>query len=123
VDNPAAMEARTRKFQILDLIRNVLTRLGVLTANPIAFLVVALYAVAWLVFSLETFEWHGVVTLATLSMTLFIQRATHRDTQALHAKLDELLHAQQAASNALTRIDEKEPEDIEQSRTVARRHD
>jgi low affinity Fe/Cu permease len=101
----------------------VLTRLGVLTANPIAFLVVALYAVAWLVFSLETFEWHGVVTLATLSMTLFIQRATHRDTQALHAKLDELLHAQQAASNALTRIDEKEPEDIEQSRTVARRHD
>jgi low affinity Fe/Cu permease len=123
VDNPAAMEARTRKFQILDLIRNVLTRLGVLTANPIAFLVVALDAVAWLVFSLETFEWHGVVTLATLSMTLFIQRATHRDTQALHAKLDELLHAQQAASNALTRIDEKEPEDIEQSRTVARRHD
>jgi low affinity Fe/Cu permease len=123
VDNPAAMEARTRKFQILDLIRNVLTRLGVLTANPIASLVVALYAVAWLVFSLETFEWHGVVTLATLSMTLFIQRATHRDTQALHAKLDELLHAQQAASNALTRIDEKEPEDIEQSRTVARRHD
>jgi low affinity Fe/Cu permease len=123
VDNPAAMEARTRKFQILDLIRNVLTRLGVLTANPIAFLVVALYAVAWLVFSLETFEWHGVVTLATLSTTLFIQRATHRDTQALHAKLDELLHAQQAASNALTRIDEKEPEDIEQSRTVARRHD
>lgn len=123
MDNPAAMEARTRKFQILDLIRNVLTRLGVLTANPIAFLVVALYAVAWLVFSLETFEWHGVVTLATLSMTLFIQRATHRDTQALHAKLDELLHAQQAASNALTRIDEKEPEDIEQSRTVARRHD
>jgi low affinity Fe/Cu permease len=26
-------------------------------------------------------------------MTLLIQRATHRDTQAIHAKLNELLHA------------------------------
>ncbi len=26
-------------------------------------------------------------------MTLFIQRAEHRDTQAIHAKLDELLQS------------------------------
>jgi low affinity Fe/Cu permease len=48
-------------------------------------------------------------------MTLLIQRAEHRDTQALQAKLDELLHVQRGA-NALTRIDEKEPEDIEHHR-------
>ena len=39
-----------------------------------------------------------------------------RDTQAVHAKLDELLHAAKAARNAITRIDEQEPEDIERHR-------
>ena len=37
----------------------------------------------------------------------------HRDTQAIHAKLDELLKAQPNASEKLARIDEKEPEEIE----------
>jgi low affinity Fe/Cu permease len=44
----------------------------------------------------------------------------HHDTQAIQAKLDELLHAQRNADNSLTRIDEKEPEDIERHRTEAR---
>jgi hypothetical protein len=35
-------------------------------------------------------------------------------------KLDELLHAHGRADNALTRIDEKEPEDIERHRDQAR---
>ena len=35
-----------------------------------------------------------------------------RDTQALQAKLDELLHAHNQANNALTKIDDQEPEDI-----------
>jgi low affinity Fe/Cu permease len=56
-------------------------------------------------------------------MTLFIQRAEHRDTQAVHAKLDELLHAQQRARDGITRIDEKEPEDIERHRERARKDD
>jgi len=56
-------------------------------------------------------------------MTLLIQRAEHRDTQALQAKLDELLHVQRGADNALTRIDEKEPEDIEHHRAKARGSD
>jgi hypothetical protein len=37
--------------------------------------------------------------------------------------MDELLHAQRAASNALTRIDDEEPEDIEKARTAARQDD
>ena len=36
-------------------------------------------------------DWHAVATLATWLMTLVIQRAEHRDTQAIHGKLDELL--------------------------------
>jgi low affinity Fe/Cu permease len=60
---------------------------------------------------------------ATWFMTLLIQRAEHRDTQAIHAKLDELLHVQAAARDALTRIDDEEPEDIERHREEARRQD
>ena len=62
-------------------------------------------------------------TLSVWLMTLFIQRATHRDTQSLHAKLDELLHAQSEASNRLTMIDTEDPEDIEKHRRLARAAD
>src|SRR6476659_3762489 len=70
-----------------------LTRLGVYTANPLAFLVLVTYAALWYLFKPETFEWHAVATLATWGMTLVIQRAEHRDTQAIHAKLDDEGHA------------------------------
>ena len=107
----------------MEFIRHGLTKLGVFAANPLAFLALALYGAAWIIASPSTFEWHAVATLATFMMTLLIQRATHRDTQAIHAKLDELLHAHQAASNALTHIDKEEPEDIEQARKAARQDD
>jgi hypothetical protein len=54
---------------------------GVLAARPAAFVVFALYALAWIVFG-NGFEWHSFATLATWAMTLVIQRAEHRDTQA-----------------------------------------
>ena len=97
-------------------LRSSLTRLGVLTSHPAAFLVVAVYAVSWWFFSPHTLEWHAVATLATLCMTLFIQRAEHRDTQAIHAKLDELLRAEGRARNELTHLDDEEPEEIEEHR-------
>jgi low affinity Fe/Cu permease len=97
-------------------IRSALTKLGVLSAHPAAFLVVLAYTGAWLVFEPETFDWHGVATIATWTMTLFIQRAEHRDTQAIHAKLDELLKAQEGASDRLKDVDEEEPEEIEEVR-------
>jgi low affinity Fe/Cu permease len=43
------------------------------------------------------------------AMTVVIQRAEHRDTQALHAKLDEILHALGDARNEITRMDEEGP--------------
>ena len=56
-------------------------------------------------------------------MTLLIQRTEHRDTQGLQAKLDELLHAHSHANSALTKIDDKEPEEIVRHRTEARAGD
>jgi low affinity Fe/Cu permease len=40
----------------------------------------------------------------------------HRDTQAIHAKLDELLSANKRARTEVARIDEQEPEEIEKVR-------
>lgn len=94
---------------------HILTRLGVYTASPIAFLVLITYAALWYAFKPETFEWHAVATLATWGMTLVIQRAEHRHTQAIHAKLDEILHAMGDARNELTRVDE---ENLRKSRSA-----
>jgi len=93
-----------------------LTLIGTIAASPWAFTTVAVYAVLWLIFDPGSFNWHGIATLATWCMTLFIQRSEHRDTQAIHAKLDELLKTHPNASNKLTRIDDEEPEEIESYR-------
>lgn len=61
-------------------------------------------------------EWHSVATMAKWAMTLFIQRAEHRHTQALHAKLDELLKVHGDAEDDLTRLDDEDAEEVEQKR-------
>jgi low affinity Fe/Cu permease len=99
-------------------IRQSLTALGVFTAHPAAFVIVAVYGVLWFIFQPNTFDWHGIATLAVWLMTLLIQRAEHRDTQAIHAKLDELLHAQAGARPEVMKADQEEPEDIEKSRKI-----
>src|SRR5687767_11164814 len=110
--------AGARRFLMsMDTFRRALTQLGVLSAHPAAFLVVAVYGTLWLMFDRENFGWHAVAVLATWGMTLLIQRAEHRDTQAIHAKLDELIHAQAKAHNELIHIDDEEPEDIERLRS------
>ena len=97
-------------------IRTLLTHLGVLTSRPGVFFVIAVYAALWLVFSPETLEWHSIATLATWMMTVFIQRAAHRDTQAIHAKLDHLLDKIEPADGNLAELDRMQPEDIEKFR-------
>jgi hypothetical protein len=54
---------------MFDKIRRNLTRIGELTTQPAAFAVVALYAIAWWVFSPSTFGWSAIATLATWMMT------------------------------------------------------
>jgi low affinity Fe/Cu permease len=77
---------------------------------------VLIYAALWFVFERESFDWHAVATLATWMMTLVIQRSEHRDTQAIHAKLDDLLRANEKAQTDLAKIDSQEPEEIEEYR-------
>jgi low affinity Fe/Cu permease len=104
-------------------VRYGLTRLGVLAAHPAVFFVVVIFVGLWLVFDWKNFGWAGIATVTTLFMTLLIQRAEHRDTQAIHAKLDELLRANRDARSELTRLDEQEPELIERHRAHARAQD
>ena len=102
-------------------IRHYLTSLGVATANPLSISVVGVYGISWC--QIGNLDLHGIATLATWFMTLVIQRAEHRDTQAIHAKLDELLHATGNARNSLTRVDDEEPEEIETARKQMRQGD
>jgi low affinity Fe/Cu permease len=104
-------------------IRELLTRLGVMAAHPGAFGILFVYTLLWFIFDRDSLDWHASTTLIVWFMTLLIQRAEHRDTQALQAKLDELLHAQGGADRELTRIDDKEPEEIERHRDRARKSD
>ena len=117
------MATSPKSTGMIDPIRRALTQLGGLAAHPLGFLLVVTYGSLWFLFDREGFGWHGLATMAVWFMTLFIQRAEHRDTQAIQAKLDELIHAQSRASNAMTRIDEEEPEDIERHRKQARKED
>jgi low affinity Fe/Cu permease len=87
-----------------------------LTPRP---LVLTVYALLWFYFQRATFDWHAVATLSTWYMTLLIQRAEHRDTQAIHGKLDELLRATRGADSGLSELDREEPEAIEDFREAA----
>jgi low affinity Fe/Cu permease len=102
-------------------LQRLLTDAGTWLSRPWAVGAVLIYAVLWLIFDRGNFGWHGVATIATLLMTLFIQRSEHGDTQAIHAKLDELLLASGKAQNRLTALDEKEPEQVEKFRSDAQR--
>jgi low affinity Fe/Cu permease len=100
-----------------------LTAVGTWMARPVAFAAVMVYTIFWLIFDRESFDFHGAIALLTLCMTLFIQRSEHRDTQAIQAKLDELLRTQANAQTSLTRLDEEEPEQIEAHRDQAKARD
>ena len=105
------------------ILQTVLTTAGTWMARPAAFGFVIVYVVLWATFDRESFNFHGAVALITLCMTLFIQRSEHRDTQAIQAKLDELLRTQGDARQGLTRLDDQEPEQIEAHRAAARARD
>jgi low affinity Fe/Cu permease len=101
-------------------IQTFLTAAGIWMARPAAFGFVVVYVAFWLNFDRESFDFHGAIALITLCTMLFIQRSEHRDTQAIQAKLDELLRAQEGARGELGRIDDRQPEQIEAHRDAAR---
>lgn len=95
---------------------HLLTDAGTWLARPSAFFIVLAIALGGLIFDPASFNWHTILTILTLCMTLFIQRSEHRDTQAMHAKLDELLHSHGKGQPELRRIDDKELEQVEEFR-------
>ena len=102
-------------------LRRLLTIAGTWLSRPWAVGAVLVYTALWLAFEPRSFGWHGIATIVTLLMTLFIQRAEHRDTQAIHAKLDELLRVDGDARNELTNLDKRQPEQIEAFRNRTRK--
>ncbi len=102
------------------MIQRWLTHVGVATSHPLALVAVTAFVAVWLIFDHRSFDWHAAATVATLLMTVFIRRAERRDTQAVHAKLDELLRAEGKARNELTALDDKEPEEIIEHRDEER---
>jgi low affinity Fe/Cu permease len=104
-----------------NLMRQALTGLGAYVASPIAFFVVVVYVALWWFLKPDSLDWHAGATIATWFMTLVIQRAEHRDTQAIHAKLDEIVHALGGARDEVAHIDDQEPEEIEEHRDEMRR--
>jgi low affinity Fe/Cu permease len=104
-------------------IRQLLTDAGTWLARPWAFTLVGIYVALWIYFDPGSFGWPAGASIATLLMTLFIQRSEHRDTQAIHAKLDELLRVHGDAQSRLTKLDREEPEQIEAYRNTAQAHD
>ncbi|AMA57807.1 MULTISPECIES: low affinity iron permease family protein [unclassified Bradyrhizobium] len=98
--------------------RGWLTEIGVATARPAAFAVFLIYGIAWIAVG-NGLEWHSFATLATWGMTLVIQRAEHRDTQAIHAKLDELLKV--AGREHVMTVDDEDAEEVESQREEIRR--
>lgn len=102
-------------------LRHHITTLGTHVAHPVTLLIVIGYGLLWHYFSPATLEWHAIATLATWMMTLIIQRSAHRDTEAIHAKLDELLRSHPEARTELAELDDEEPEDIEEFRRLSRK--
>src|SRR3954468_4156682 len=115
--------ANERASFMQKILQTFLTGAGTWMARPAAFGLVVVYVALWFIYDRESFNFHGAVAVITLCMTLFIQRSEHRDTQAIQAKLDELLRTQADARQSLTRLDEQQPEQIEAHRAAARAQD
>ncbi len=88
-----------------------------LASHPAAFVVVVCYVAVWLISSFETFDWHAVATDRHVVRGFADSEGRASDTQAIHAKLDELLRVEGSARNELTQIDHQEPEAIERHRS------
>lgn len=104
-------------------LRRKLTNIGMLTGHPVAFAILAGFSAAWWIFDRATFDFHAVAVLGTWLMTLFIQRAAYRDTQAVQAKLDELLRSSDTARTELSTLDDKTSGEIAEHRKQARLDD
>ena len=101
-------------------LHSVLTATVSFFGHPAALLVLLAGAAAWRWIEPDTFDMHGIATLIAIAMTLLIQRGQNRDTAALQAKLDELIHATDGARDEVAGLDEATADDIEEIRKVGK---
>jgi low affinity Fe/Cu permease len=99
-------------------------------ASPIAQVGVVLICAAWFLFGFEIDVLTAALSILAITLTQMVlnkqearEKDAHRRDVALHAKLDELLHASKRARDELAGIEELEEEQIEalkESGAVAR---
>lgn len=90
-----------------------LSAIGQAFAHPYALLATAAFVCAWAYVEPQTLDWHAWATIVTLVMAILIERNQARDTRALQAKLDELIHATRGANDDVAELERKDPEDAE----------
>lgn len=91
--------------------------------RPIAFILALALSVLWLA-SGPYFQWsdgwnfaaNSSTTVLTFLMVFLLQNSQNRDTLAVQAKLDELIHAVGGARDELERAEELDEEEIEVKR-------
>jgi low affinity Fe/Cu permease len=88
-------------------------------AFAIAVAILLLWAVSGPLFGFSD-TWQLIIntgtTIVTFLMVFLIQNTQNRDSEALHVKLDELIRATKAASNALLDIEDLEEKDLDKIR-------
>ena len=85
----------------------------------LAFASVIIWAVSGPIFDYSE-TWQLVIntstTIVTFLMVFLLQNSQNRDAIALHAKLDELLHAVQGARDELEHVEDLDEDQIKQKR-------
>jgi low affinity Fe/Cu permease len=101
--------------------RKVAHRASYEMGTPWAFLVAVIVVLVWVatgpLFGYSD-TWQLVIntgtTIVTFLMVFLIQNTQNRDAQAIHLKLDELIHAVKHARNELVDIEDMSDEEIQQ---------
>lgn len=98
-------------------------RASVLSGHYLTFLIACALIVIWAVsgpFFHFSETWQLVIntgtTIITFLMVFLIQNTQNRDALAIHLKLDEIIHAIDAADDAIINVEDQTTEELEQLR-------
>src|SRR5215213_6019798 len=102
-----------------DVFSRFAARVATLAGSYLAFVIAVFLIVVWgltgPVFDFST-TWQLVVntatTIVTFLMVFLIQNTQNRDSLAVHLKLDELIHAIDAADNALIEAEDETDKEL-----------